>query len=262
VAYALACNASYVGSIPTRDSTAILQELINTPKYLRSIKLVRAYKKKWHYIYKTTNLLDGKFYVGMHSTNNLNDDYLGSGKRIKSSINKYGKENFRKEILEFLPSRELLVKRESEIIDEEFLCDKLCLNLRLGGTGGWEHLTKEQKSLGGKRGSKTFWENPKLAKEAALRASMQMKRLNTEGKMKQEVNPFLGKTHSNETLEKMKAIKIDHGLGESNSQFGTCWIHHIDLKISKKINKNNLDSFIVQGWIKGRKLFKQLLEEC
>ena len=53
-----------------------------------------------HYlIYKTTNLLDGKYYVGCHQTKNPNDGYLGSGKHLKRAIKKYGFDNFKVEIL-------------------------------------------------------------------------------------------------------------------------------------------------------------------
>ena len=49
-------------------------------------------EKKYHFIYKTTNLLTGRYYIGMHSTDNLEDGYLGSGKRLRHSVNKYGKD--------------------------------------------------------------------------------------------------------------------------------------------------------------------------
>ena len=49
--------------------------------------------KNIHYIYKTTCNITGRWYVGMHSTSNENDGYMGSGKRLRYSIRKYGKEN-------------------------------------------------------------------------------------------------------------------------------------------------------------------------
>jgi len=45
-------------------------------------------------VYKTINLVNGKIYVGLHVTDKLDDDYLGSGKLIQAAIKKYGRENF------------------------------------------------------------------------------------------------------------------------------------------------------------------------
>ena len=50
-------------------------------------------------VYKTTNLINSKIYVGLHVTSNLEDDYLGSGSQLKSAVKKYGKENFKRETL-------------------------------------------------------------------------------------------------------------------------------------------------------------------
>ena len=93
--------------------------------------------KQYHYIYKITCLINQKFYIGLHSTNNINDGYFGSGKRLWFSINKYGKNNFKFEILEYLSDRESLIKREKDIVNEELLLDPLCMNIKIGGNGGW-----------------------------------------------------------------------------------------------------------------------------
>lgn len=89
-----------------------------------------------HYIYKTTCLITGKYYIGMHRTYKEDDGYIGSGLLLKRSIKKYGFENHKFEILEYCDSVESLCKREEEIINEELLQDKLCMNLKLGGIGG------------------------------------------------------------------------------------------------------------------------------
>jgi hypothetical protein len=108
----------------------------------------RADRKQFHYIYKITRF-DGKFYIGLHSTDNLDDGYFGSGKRLWYSINFHGKEKHTKEIIEFLPDRESLRVRESELVNYELLNNVDCLNLMLGGTGGdnWNIKTKEEQEL-------------------------------------------------------------------------------------------------------------------
>jgi hypothetical protein len=90
--------------------------------------------KKYHYLYKTTNLKTGKFYFGIHSTDNIDDGYIGSGKKLWYSINKYGKENHKKDILEFVERRDLLNEIEIKIINE-FINNPLCMNLSNGGFG-------------------------------------------------------------------------------------------------------------------------------
>ena len=81
----------------------------------------------------------------MHSTNSLDDGYLGSGVYLTRSIRKHGRNNHVLEILEFLPDKESLKRREIEIITEDLMSSPGCMNIKLGGQGGW---TDEQRKRG------------------------------------------------------------------------------------------------------------------
>lgn len=98
--------------------------------------MTKASRRKYHFIYKTTCLITGREYFGMHSTDDMDDGYLGSGKILRYSVKKYGKENHIREVFELLPDRKSLCLREAQIIDERRLTDISCMNLRLGGEGG------------------------------------------------------------------------------------------------------------------------------
>ena len=94
------------------------------------------YDNKYHYFYKITNLINNKFYYGIHSTYNLNDGYMGSGSLINKAKKKYGCENFKKEILEFFETRDELKEKERIIVNSQLLLDKDCYNLSEGGKSG------------------------------------------------------------------------------------------------------------------------------
>jgi hypothetical protein len=78
----------------------------------------------------------------MHSTDNLEDNYFGSGRILWYSIKKYGREHHTKTILEFLSSRTDLVLREKELITSELILEPNCMNLAIGGNA---HATEEQR---------------------------------------------------------------------------------------------------------------------
>lgn len=88
--------------------------------------------KKHHLVYKTTNLINGKEYIGVHSTDDINDDYLGSGYLLILSVKKYGKQNFKREILKEFPSRFEAFKYESELLSAEYVLSDLSYNLSPG----------------------------------------------------------------------------------------------------------------------------------
>jgi len=107
------------------------------------MKYRHADRRTYHYIYKITRTDgSGKYYIGMHSTDNLEDGYFGSGRVLWHSIKKHGKQAHQKQVLEFLPSRALLKERERELVSIELLNDPLCMNIAVGGNA---NATNEQR---------------------------------------------------------------------------------------------------------------------
>lgn len=87
----------------------------------------------YYIIYKITNQINGKYYIGRHATKNVNDSYMGSGIGIKNAIKKYGVENFTKEIIAEASSAEALWDLEKEIVNENVVKDPMSYNNAYGG---------------------------------------------------------------------------------------------------------------------------------
>ena len=213
-----------------------------------------------YYLYQITNKLNGKIYVGVHKTVNLNDGYMGSGKVIKRAIEKHGVGNFEKVILETFDSAEEMYAKEKDVVTDEFLARDDVYNLRRGGHGGFDHINTlsemtavrinnasslpiEHKVRGGKavwENNREKWEqNPELRnsafRDSTILQEMRKRAQSDEAKLKRR-NTFK---------------EVGHQQGSKNSQFGSCWIYH-DLIGNRKCKKDLLPEYIEQGWVKGR----------
>ena len=213
-------------------------------------------------IYKTTNKINGKIYIGAHKTHDLDDGYLGSGKHLGYAIEKYGVENFEKEILAVFDNKKDMFEMESELVNEDFVKDSKTYNLKVGGFGGFDYINQTNKNLYGKNGTAGFGlenlkkglktqehlrkTNPQWVKEYSVKMSGIIKRY-----YQTHDGTFKGKKHTEETKRKIGAINSKLQKGSGNSQFGTMWIHNLELKESKRIKKTDP---IPEGWIKGRKI--------
>ena len=201
--------------------------------------------KTYHYIYKTTCLVTGRFYVGMHSTDNLEDGYLGSGKRLGYSRKKHGDAQHIKVILEMLPSREALKTREKELVNLDLLKHPQCMNLQEGGGGGFAGEDHRQKFVTSARTASI--KGTEKAREISLK-SWQTKRLRGT-----ESNPprvdWTGRKHSEQTIRKQSKSMIGRYDGANNPSFGTCWVTNGK---PIKIKKEQLDEYLSKGYRRGR----------
>lgn len=219
-------------------------------------------------VYKITNLINNKIYIGVHKTDDLNDDYMGSGKYLKRAIIKYGVENFKKEYLGIFDNQEDMFEMESVLVNDHFVHDDGNYNLVRGGYGGWgindsseDHVNRAKK---GRKNAdfvlyKKYGEDfrrviSKLGSDSC-RKFLYEQRLNKDFK-ERETKRLLSYRHLSNTPEantkrKETFNKIKHQVGSKNSQFGTFWI--TNGKENKKI-KNEDEIF--EGWYRGRTFLK------
>ena len=138
----------------------------------------------YYYLYKVKNKINGRYYVGVHKTENLNDEYMGSGKVIQQAIEKYGIENFEKEILEFFENPEKMYEKEKEIVTEEFLSNNKVYNLKTGGNGGWDYINRNGLNR---------------SEESIEKLKKSLKKWHSENDTSGDKNGFYGKSHTDDT---------------------------------------------------------------
>lgn len=235
----------------------------------REKNMNRAQRRKFHYIYKITNILNEKFYIGMHSTDDLKDGYFGSGKYLWYSVQKHGKENHSLDILEYCENREELAKREAEIVTLNLLNDPKCMNIRLGGEGGWDHQNRifavqSAKAVKANEKMKLLAENSEWSEAKSKKISSSLVEQHATGIRNIEALDECRSRAWNEsgrTKRKEKQKEIGFQQGENNSQFGLVWIAH-ELFGPKKCKKGLLPEYIEQGWLQGRGMKRFFNDGC
>jgi len=223
-----------------------------------------------YYLYKITNLINNRIYVGVHKTENLNDGYMGSGKIIRQAIEKYGIENFDKKILEFFDDSDTMYAREKEFINDEFIKIDKVYNLKRGGDGGWDYINKNRLNL-----TNSSIEKIKIA----------MRKWHSENDTTGKNNGFFGKKHSEQTKKHLSDCRKDyyngggeHPKGMLNKEHSEETKNHLSVTMKMKsslIGKKGLehpsggtkwynngtkhlrsDKHPGEGWIEGR-IFKK-----
>ena len=86
-----------------------------------------------HTVYKTINLINQKFYMGLHTTDDPHDSYLGSGKQLQAAIRKHGRDNFQKEVMAVFDTEDQMIAFEAQVVDAANVASQQCYNITLGG---------------------------------------------------------------------------------------------------------------------------------
>ena len=159
-----------------------------------------------HVIYRITNMINGKKYIGKHSTTDVYDGYFGSGIAIKQAINKYGIDNFKKEIICYCNNEEELKEMEKYHIKKEGTFSK-GYNLTLGGEGilGYKHTEDSIRKASDSR-KRYYEENPEMREKISEMAKKRVGKL----------NPFYGRKLSQEHIDKLTVSRVKAITGVNN----------------------------------------------
>lgn len=193
----------------------------------------------FYYMYQIKNKVNGKIYVGVHKTSNMDDGYMGSGKVIRAAIIKHGIENFEKTILETFETSEEMFKREKEVVTEDFLSRDDVYNLRRGGSGGFDYLNKTGQNNKAKqylKGGQTYASRLKNNEEFRNAESERKSVLNRQQYANGRVSVFKNPVLQQELSERAKQVNL-----------GSMWINNNTQE--QKIKKSDP---IPDGWVKGR----------
>lgn len=96
------------------------------------------------FCYEITNKINGKIYVGVHKTKNIDDGYMGSGgAHYRNALKKYGVDNFDRKILKYFDDEKSAYEYEESVVNEEFVSREDTYNENIGGKGGWYHINSD-----------------------------------------------------------------------------------------------------------------------
>jgi group I intron endonuclease len=159
-------------------------------------------------LYQTTNNVNGKIYIGVHKLADTycSRNYLGSGKRVKVAIEKYGRENFTRITLAEFACAEDAYDAEAETVTEEFIKRTDTYNMKIGGRGGTGivHTIESRAKMSIASRGKIMSQESRIKMSAAKKGRI----VSDESRAKISVamkgnKRSLGKTHTAEAKKKM-----------------------------------------------------------
>lgn len=208
--------------------------------------------KKHYLIYQITNTVNNKIYIGKHITENVDDDYFGSGKLLSYAKEKYGIDKFVKTILFELQNEEEMNLLEKYVVTQEFCDRKDTYNINVGGDGGWSYINelrkknpiiRQQHCYNFAHGSREYCHTQDFS-NAISNALKSLYRKHPE-------------KHGT-TGKHWKSQKASDNMKNpaKNKMIGKCWIHNIETLEFKVWPK---DVKLPDGWSFGKKPHKEVI---
>lgn len=215
-------------------------------------------------VYKTTNILTKQFYIGCHKCNTLDDGYLGSGAALKESLNLYGIENHKREVLAMYDNAEEALNYEHALVNAARFSDKDLLLNKTNGGRNFDHINNSGKNVYVRTTETLKIQCEQLARGRITQRNRFLndaeyfdnykKHISEKVKNHQKINgnPFKGKHHTEQTKQIISQKVSISSKGKNNSQFGTYWITNGIESLKWSENKGP----IPEGYYKGRTIRK------
>lgn len=202
-------------------------------------------------VYKMTNKIDAREYIGVHQTSNIEDDYYGSGTVLNRAIAKHGLDNFEKTILFIFDNAEEMFAKEKELVNEEYVNRRDTYNARIGGAGGWDYVNKAGLNNLTQKSPESIEKGrlKKVGQKFPTVSAALVEQHRNGSRPKVDPMAFKGKKHTEETRAKIRAAPKSYG--PKNGSFGTIWVNNGE--IDKKIKAELFPEFEAQGFCRGKK---------
>lgn len=221
-----------------------------------------------YFVYKITHIPSGRFYIGRHSTEDLNDGYFGSGILVKRLLNKYPIGEFEKTIQLFCCDEESAAREETKLIEENFE-NPLNINISKSGFRGGreaaiskgrylkEHFPEEYKDyiqMCNDSRKKNISKGRRVFLEKFTDNILFRNEFITKLKQNQKLGVEQAKNQKSRWKRKNTLNKIHHQKAEKNSNYGKTWMVNFDLKMSKPVEGSDIEKLKLDGWVLGRKI--------
>jgi len=219
----------------------------------------------YRFVYMTTNKITGKKYIGKHTTNDLNDGYFGSNEKLLEDIKTLGKENFKREILEFaqtaneLTAKESYHLRKNKVVEREDFYNETYV--ASGGRVPFETWSPEryQKYIEHQRKVQTGKKRSQKTRERISKNNVGFKGKNHTEESRKKISEVM----KNKYVNKEARLRLSQiNLGSNNPSSKAVLLINKDMEVVKKFGAKYIaeEWFYEQGYCNSRSRARYILK--